>query len=90
MVLDIFRRWCYACQSILRRKFCSVTGMMVSPNSRGILTFLGARLALQVGGEDPSTKNLTKKDPPILQTLLDVVRLVSQFFLGLLACIFRL
>ena len=47
-------------------------------------------LALQVGGSLFPAKNVTKKRPPILQTLLDVVRLVSQFFLGLLACIFRL
>ena len=47
-----------------------------------------ARLALQVGEEDPPTKNLTKKYPPILRPVLDAAETILQFFLGLLACIF--
>ena len=46
-------------------------------------------LALQVGEEDPPTKNLTKKKPHILRPVLDAAEMILQFFLGLLACIFR-
>ena len=47
------------------------------------------RLALQVGGNLIPAKNLTKKNPPIFRVLLDVVECISQFFLGLLQCIFH-
>ena len=46
-------------------------------------------LALQVGGNLIPAKKLTKKHPPILRPVLDAAETILQFFLGLLACIFR-
>ena len=74
----------------LRRKCaCGAKNKYCSKSEEILPVAKSACLALQVGGNLIPAKNLTKKKPPIFRVLLGIVECISQFFLGLLQCIFH-